>query len=809
MGLFQKSILTLLLIASSILYSQDITLYQQFNGQYDYLAFGNTLNEIENGLGSTCTVLTESSADLLLQPNQQLIAAYLYWAGSGAGDFEVTLNDTPFTAERTFSYQLNPNNIYFAAFADITDFILATGNGTYTLKDLIPDTSPQYCPPPDGNSTYFGGWAVTVVYEDDSLPLNQVNIFDGMESVSQVDNEITITLDNLFVLDNIGAKIGFLAWEGDAALANNETLLINGNLISNPPLNPEDNAFNGTNSFTNSSELFNMDIDFYNIEDNISPGDTSATITLTSNQDLVMVNNIITVLNTELPDATIDLDSIIGGTECGNRDIDIDYTVYNINSTAILPANTPIAFYANTTLIGQSQTTTDIPIDGSESGSISVTVPQNIPADFLLKAFVDDDGTGAGTVNETNEDNNEYIVEFYLLIFPEVVGLEDLELCDVEGIELFDLTLAASNIDPEFITTYHITEEDAENNENPIGNPEAYENTTNPQIIFIRVDNEDCHVVDNFQIEVIVCPLPDATITIDNELYACRQRNLQIDYTVYNTDGAAPLPLGTPIAFYADDILVGQDQTQSVIPEGGWIQSTIEITLPEFIPDIFYLLAVVDDIGNGNGIVFEINDSNNEFGTIVEFGSIPPIGPLPDLVECDLGFDSAYFNLTIQDELISTDNDDLIIYYTSMENAIENIDPISDPGSYQNTSDPQEIFVRLENEICFTVSSFQLSTENCEPFIPQGFSPNGDGINDEFEITGLLNVFPDFELLIYSREGNLIYRGHQEDGFWNGFTNEGLLFDGNLVPTGLYYYVLQLNDPQFPEAFISFVYINY
>ena len=33
----------------------------------------------------------------------------------------------------------------------------------------------------------------------------------------------------------------------------------------------------------------------------------SATIELTSGQDLVMVNNIITVLNSQLPDATIEL----------------------------------------------------------------------------------------------------------------------------------------------------------------------------------------------------------------------------------------------------------------------------------------------------------------------------------------------------------------------------------------------------------------------------------------------------------------------------------------------------------------------
>jgi gliding motility-associated-like protein len=809
MRFVQKSILILLLILSSGLFSQDISLYQQFNGQYDYLSFGNTLNEIENGLGSTCTILSESSADLQLQPNQQLIAAYLYWAGSGAGDYEVTLNETAFTADRTFIYQLNSNNIYFAAFTDITDFIMDNGNGSYTLKDLIPDTSPQYCPPPDGNSTYFGGWAVTVIYEDLSLPMNQVNVFDGMESVSLANNEITITLNNLFVLDNIGAKIGFLAWEGDANLANNETLLINGNLISNPPLNPEDNAFNGTNSFTNSSELFNMDIDFYNIEDNINPGDTSATITLTSNQDLVMVNNIITVLNTELPDATIVMDSISGGVECGNRDIGIEFTVHNNNSTAILPANTPIAFYANTTLIGQSETSTDIPIDGSESGSISVTIPQNIPSNFLLKVFVDDDGSGNGIVNETNEDNNEYIVEFTMLVYPDINELEDLELCDVVGVELFDLTLVTEILDPEYIITYHEAEEDAENNENPINNPETYENISNPQTIYIRVDNGDCHVVDNFQIKIIQCPLPDATISIDNELYACRQRDFLIEYTPYNNNGNGPLQSGTPIAFYAENQLVGQDQTLVIIPVGASTQRTIEITLPESLPDIFILRAVIDDIGNGIGIVDEINEFNNDYEVIVEFGSIPPIVTLPDLVECDRGFNSTNFDLTVQNELITNNDDDLIFYYTSSENAIWNIDPILDPGAFINTSDPQEIFVRLENDICFAISSFFIITENCEPFIPQGFSPNGDGMNDEFEITGLLNVFPDFELLIYSREGNLIYKGYQKDGFWDGFTNEGLLFDGNLVPTGLYYYVLHLNDPQYPKAFISYVYINY
>ena len=101
-------------------------------------------------------------------------------------------------------------------------------------------------------------------------------------------------------MDTNGAKIGFIAWEGDAGLAVNEVLTMNGITLSNPPLNPANNAFNGTNSFTNDSNLFNMDIDVYPIENTINVGDTSATIQLTSGQDLVMVNNIITVLNSQL-----------------------------------------------------------------------------------------------------------------------------------------------------------------------------------------------------------------------------------------------------------------------------------------------------------------------------------------------------------------------------------------------------------------------------------------------------------------------------------------------------------------------------
>ena len=794
-------------IIPALLFSQDISLFQQFNGNYDYLAFGNTLNTGENTGGTTaCEILTESSADFQLDPENNIIAAYLYWAGVGEGDTEVILNGTPITAERLFNVNLNIDLIYFAAYADVTSLIQNTGNGAYTLSGLdLTNIIQLYC----NNTTNFGGWAITVIYEDSSLPLNQVNVFDGLEIVSALNQNLSIDLVNLNVLDNTGAKIGFLAWEGDASLAINETLQINGNIISNPPLNPADNAFNSTNSFTNSNQLFNMDIDFYNIEDNINPGDQNATITLTSGQDMVLINNIITVLNTELPDATIEVDNPIENIVCGIREFELTYTVSNSNSSAILPSQTPIAFYANNVLIGQAETSIDLLINESESGIITVAIPENIPTDFILKAVVDDQGDGTGIINELNENNNVYELEIHLLILPIISELLDLELCDVLGIEFFNLTEATQLIDPIYQITYYDTEEDAQTNENEIESPEEYFNSENPETIYIRVDNGDCFITDSFEIEIIICPLPDATITIDNNLYACRERNLIFEYTVYNINATDVLPGGTPIALYLDNILFAQMQTMNSIPINGSEFNTIELILPEETPNNFTFILVVDDDGTGNGIIEEFIEFNNEYSTNIEFGTITPINELPNLLECDEGFDTATFNLTQQNQLISENDIDTISYYTSLENAIENLDAINDPGSYQNSTDPQTIYVRLENEICFTTASFIIMTENCEPNIPEGFSPSGDNINDEFEIKNLLNIYPNFILKIYSRYGNLIYEGYNDDGFWNGISNNGLLFNNSLVPIGVYYYVLQLNDPIFLEPFIGDVYVNY
>ena len=48
-----------------------------------------------------------------------------------------------------------------------------------------------------------------MVYQNNTLPLNQLNIYDGLQVVSQVQNLLTVNLDALNVIDNQDARIGF------------------------------------------------------------------------------------------------------------------------------------------------------------------------------------------------------------------------------------------------------------------------------------------------------------------------------------------------------------------------------------------------------------------------------------------------------------------------------------------------------------------------------------------------------------------------------------------------------------------------
>jgi gliding motility-associated-like protein len=78
--------------------------------------------------------------------------------------------------------------------------------------------------------------------------------------------------------------------------------------------------------------------------------------------------------------------------------------------------------------------------------------------------------------------------------------------------------------------------------------------------------------------------------------------------------------------------------------------------------------------------------------------------------------------------------------------------------------------------------------------VPNGLTPNGDGLNDTWELTNI-EKFPNNQVEIFSRWGEQLYlkKGYDNVNGWNGkYNNQDL-------PVGTYYFVIKLNDPIFPN----------
>lgn len=696
--------LSFFLLAIS-LKAQEIVLYNQFLGKYDFTMIGNTLNDHANtGSDPQCYVLSQSSAQLNLTPNQDVIAAYLYWAGSGSlseGDLDVKLNGIDMVVDRTFTTNLANRPVY-GAFSDITPLVQATGNGTYIFSDF--DLSgvingDNYCL----NGTNFGGWSILIIYTDPDLTNNLVNIYDGFERVdSDPDNQdLEVTLTNLNVLHLVGNRVGFLSWEGDGALAFNESLSINNNIVSNFPLNPANNVFNGTNSFTGSNQLYNMDLDYFDINDFTNIGDNSLVVKLHSGNnanppqgDAIIINNLVLVLNSEVPDATVNFETAVG--PCDIRDINVDYTVHNTIATDILPASTPIAFYAGTTLVGTSATVNDIPIGGSEDNSIVLTIPGTVPNSFTLTVKVDDDGTGNSTIIEFQEDNNTDEVEILLGTTPTPLPADGLVACDSnnDGQEIFDLTVPGNQMlgtQTGVTVRYYEDENDADaGNADNIPTPNAYANTSDNQIIYVRMeDPAGCSIVSSFTIQIT----PPALLTYNIPPFEeCSQDDettgIETDLTTHNPE----ILNGSNPALYTITYHLNQADAMSgnaPIANPDLFQNTSS-------PQIIWVRLITAD-----GCV--------QYGSFEIIYHPSPIIHATTLQSCSLEGPGTFIlsdaNPEIVDDITGLD----FSYHASANDADNNEDPL--PNEYVPGSELEIVYVRVTTEFgCHAVIGVILQT---------------------------------------------------------------------------------------------------
>jgi gliding motility-associated-like protein len=133
------------------------------------------------------------------------------------------------------------------------------------------------------------------------------------------------------------------------------------------------------------------------------------------------------------------------------------------------------------------------------------------------------------------------------------------------------------------------------------------------------------------------------------------------------------------------------------------------------------------------------------------------------------------------------------------------------------TYTPNQFYVGQDNFVYSVCDYF----ENCDEatvlviinddalFVPNAFSPNGDGLNDYFEIVGV-SSYERVSLKIFNRWGNAVYEssnyGPAGDGFWDGAANKGVRTGSGQVASGTYYYILDLGNGN--EKISGFIYLD-
>ncbi len=342
------ALLSLALLPQAAEADTTVSLFKSFAGNINYVTTGNTLRAAPNDTyagGNACTLLSGltgasvnagTSSDPIsgIPAGSTIVAAYLYYAGSGATvDSAVTFNGTAVTASRTFTSTTGGHD-FFSGFVDVTS--LVTGNATYSFGNLaVDDAAADNCT----NSTVLAGWALVVIYANTTTEgLRVINVFDGFEAFAG--SSITLTPNNFMIPSTgINGKFSVITWEGDPDInstngANNltETLEFNGNVLSdacNPTadtslangsnggafVSGNPNQYNSTiNTLsctgvltpTGDEKYFGVDFDTFDISSYLTSGETSGTTFYSTGQDTVFLTaQIVSVSNTAVADLGI------------------------------------------------------------------------------------------------------------------------------------------------------------------------------------------------------------------------------------------------------------------------------------------------------------------------------------------------------------------------------------------------------------------------------------------------------------------------------------------------------------------------
>lgn len=133
-------------------------------------------------------------------------------------------------------------------------------------------------------------------------------------------------------------------------------------------------------------------------------------------------------------------------------------------------------------------------------------------------------------------------------------------------------------------------------------------------------------------------------------------------------------------------------------------------------------------------------------------------------------------------EFINNSSPDVVKNYWDFGNG--DTSRLKEPQVEYALPDEHRVMLMVENAIGCKDSAILYVEEPLQVFIPNSFTPNGDGLNDQFGVVSqsVLNYY----LVIYDRWGNMVYESRDPDESWHGNLN------GSPLPTGVYAYRLEI-----------------
>jgi gliding motility-associated-like protein len=194
----------------------------------------------------------------------------------------------------------------------------------------------------------------------------------------------------------------------------------------------------------------------------------------------------------------------------------------------------------------------------------------------------------------------------------------------------------------------------------------------------------------------------------------------------------------------------------------------------QYIPDFF-------DLAAGSHVVRAVDNYGCDTTFAVVVGE-----PLPAVVNILPGDSTIEMGSTIQ---LSTtfapySVDSIESYNWSPGVGLSCIDcPSPVAGPY----DPQTIYTLTVtyNQGCIATTSVRINVQGDPPvYIPNAFTPNGDGMNDQFFVYG--EGIKTLQVMVFNRWGEKVFETDNQSVGWDGY------YKGELQPPGVYVYVVDL-----------------